>query len=90
MTTEKSTTFVGLKVNTKKCSECLFTKHRIVPLDRMKEVLAACEKGETFFKCHEHDDVMCRGFYDANPNCEPLRITEAMETLMQTSYLKFV
>ena len=55
----------------KRCSECLFSKGRIVSVERMAEVLADCaqQADEKFFVCHKSSmnggNVCCRGFYDS-------------------------
>lgn len=58
------------QVCSQKCSECLFTKNKIVSDDRRKEIIDECLKlaNETFFECHkatlQNKHVCCKGFYD--------------------------
>jgi hypothetical protein len=62
------------QVYSTKCEECLFTKYKLVPNKRRKEIIAEClQKGkETFFVCHKSSqnggNVCCKGFYDLYGN----------------------
>lgn len=51
-----------IKVCKKKCDQCLFTPNRIVSKGRKREVLKDTEKKNTFFVCHKHKDIACRGW----------------------------
>lgn len=62
----------GFYVLEKRCDQCLFSKQRIVSEERMRDVLATCEREGTHFTCHKatiagNQDVCCRGFYDREP-----------------------
>lgn len=52
----------------KPCDQCLFSKDRIVPAERVREILAGCKRDNTHFICHKATiqgrDVCCRSFYD--------------------------
>lgn len=51
-----------------KCSQCLFSPDRVVDAERMKSILANCQKRDIHFVCHKASiagkDMCCRGFYD--------------------------
>jgi hypothetical protein len=52
----------------KPCDQCLFSKDRIVSAERVREILAECERDDVHFTCHKATiagrDVCCRTFYD--------------------------
>lgn len=52
------------RVCAKRCNECLFSQNKIVNDARRTEVLAQCKKEDSFFICHKHSNVCCRGFFD--------------------------
>lgn len=59
------------QVAEKRCNECLFTPARIVSEERKAEIVAACERNDSYFVCHKgslagNDRLCCRGFYDAH------------------------
>lgn len=86
--------FVGLKICEKRCDECLYSPAAIVSASKRKAILRDVERKDTFFVCHKStingDVVMCRGFYDANPNCGPLRVTRAMNEACGEDFIRFV
>lgn len=53
-----------LKVYKTCCGNCLFSKDRIVPAQRAKEIIQSCKEKQTHFICHKSDDVICKKFYD--------------------------
>lgn len=57
-----------MKVYDKQCSQCLFSKNRIVAKRRAAEIIKGCVKDQSYFICHkasiEGKDIMCRGYYD--------------------------
>lgn len=57
------------KVRTKRCDECLFSDNKVVDDERKAAVLQECEREDTYFICHKHNDegVCCRGFWDEKP-----------------------
>lgn len=52
----------------KPCNQCLFSKNRIVPAARMREILAGCKRDDAHFICHKASiagrEVCCRAFFD--------------------------
>ncbi len=66
------------KVCAIRCDECLFSPERIVSSKRMKQVIDACLKDDTFFVCHKFatqgdegvhgEQVCCKGFWDTFKN----------------------
>jgi hypothetical protein len=70
-------------VMAEKCDECLFTPNRIVPKDRVQEVLDRCE--QSHFICHKASiaggplaNTCCRGYYDREPHQTPAMRLAAM------------
>jgi len=61
-----------MKVMSKRCDQCLFSKRRIVSARRKAEVLAECERKDSHFECHKGTisgvAAGCRGFYDERPS----------------------
>src|SRR5690242_16529218 len=56
---------LGLNVCHKQCGRCLFGKDPHLPWEpHGREKVEGCLKKETHFECHEHQRVMCRGFYN--------------------------
>lgn len=53
------------KVCAEPCAQCLFSKDRIVPAARMRQILADCKRDDAHFICHKTDNVCCKGFYDS-------------------------
>lgn len=57
-----------MKVMETACDQCLFSKNRIVPAARVRQILKECERDDTHFVCHKATiagrDVCCRTFYD--------------------------
>jgi hypothetical protein len=47
------------------CQNCLFSKDRIVSLERAKTIVAECLEAQTHFICHKSEDgeVCCHRFY---------------------------
>lgn len=56
-----------VKVCSKSCDQCLFTKNIIVSDERKQEILKGCEKDRTHFICHKGsiigENIVCNGFY---------------------------
>lgn len=60
-----------IKIQKTKCDQCLFTKNRIVTLERAKEAVKDILDNDSYFCCHksmDNNDVCCRGFWDAHKN----------------------
>lgn len=62
-----------LEVMKYQCSNCLFTKDRVVSEDRANEIIADCtEDPSSHFTCHvasmEGRDVCCHNFYKKQLN----------------------
>lgn len=68
-----------LKVSRKRCNQCLFSNQKIVDEQRKADVLTECAATDSHFICHKYtvakllgklkdDNVVCRGFYDNDPN----------------------
>lgn len=57
-----------LKVCSKQCDQCLFSKNRIVSGPRMASILNDCKNNDTHFICHKGtiagENVVCKGFFD--------------------------
>ena len=70
------------KVKKVKCTECLFSKFKIVRDERKKEVLKECKDKDAYFACHKHEegDVCCRAFYD-NLTCNLIRIATRLNMI---------
>lgn len=75
----------GFRVCAQQCENCLFTKDRIVPASRMKEIVRGCIEEDKHFVCHKHsmkgEDVMCRGYYDRDLPSQMRRIAERLGVL---------
>ncbi len=64
----------------KRCDQCLFSDAKIVSDKRKAGILEECSTrgAEKHFICHKHtqrdggSNVICRGFYDANPGATGL------------------
>ena len=60
---------IMFKVMNAKCSECLFSKHKIVSDERRLEILKTCSENDSHFICHKAsivgEAICCRGFYNA-------------------------
>lgn len=60
-----------LEVAEKKCSECLFTKNRIVHKERAAQIIAECKERDMHFICHKgtlaNRNVVCHGSYQQMP-----------------------
>ncbi len=52
-----------LKICANPCSQCLFSKSRIVSADRKAEILTDCRRTDSHFVCHKTEDAVCAGFY---------------------------
>ena len=68
-----------LKILSKRCDQCLFSKARIVSAARKRELLADIRRTQGYFVCHKAtqagEDAMCRGFHDERgPESQMLRI----------------
>lgn len=54
-----------------KCDQCLFSKNRIVSVERMQEILNQCKENNDHFLCHKgtlkDKKVVCAGFYESRP-----------------------
>lgn len=62
-----------MKVQKKKCNQCLFSKNFVVKNEeRRTQIIKECLRKDTFFVCHKsslasedgHGDVCCRGYWD--------------------------
>lgn len=75
------------KVMEKQCDQCLFTKDRIVPAARAKQLLKDCTRDDTHFICHkaslEGKEACCRTFYDT-------RSTNLIRISQRLGMVKFV
>lgn len=52
-----------LKVCANQCSQCLFSKERVVSAKRKTEILKNCRESDSYFVCHKTDEAVCSGFY---------------------------
>lgn len=56
----------------KRCDECLYSSAKIVGDERRADVLQSCRQSGRYFLCHKSTmrgaAVVCRGFFDAEPN----------------------
>lgn len=56
----------GLNIRRKACERCLFGDHPHIAWDPYGyEKIQDIRTQESFFTCHEYQNVMCRGFYDS-------------------------
>lgn len=71
-----------LKVCKNQCGKCLFSKNRIVPVERKKEILQNCIENQTYFICHEHDNTVCNKFFNNMGQVSSLvRIAERIKAI---------
>lgn len=59
-----------IRVQKKRCDQCLFTDKKIVSDERKEELLEEIKKDDSYFVCHKasikkENDVCCRGFYES-------------------------
>lgn len=52
------------KVMQEQCSQCLFSKDKIVSNARRKQILTECKRDDSHFICHKTKDACCRGFFN--------------------------
>lgn len=75
------------KVCSKSCDQCLFTKNKIVPDERKKEILDECEREQTHFICHKGsiigENIVCNGFFRN-------RSTPYLELMKETGRIEYV
>lgn len=64
-----------MKVQSKPCNQCLFTKNRIVSKERATSIVKDSLKKDTFFVCHKssiegdgHGEVCCKTYWDRYKN----------------------
>jgi hypothetical protein len=81
-----------MKIQKNKCSQCLFSKNKIVSNNRMKSIINACIYNDTFFICHKtqvtgsNEQICCRGFWDKYKNNFNLgRISQRLGTVQEVS-----
>lgn len=63
----------------KRCNQCLFSSAKIVGDERKEDLLTGTKKSGKYFICHKSPStqpVVCRGFYDEEPNraCTTARV----------------
>lgn len=70
MTTDAFDRKLGkLLVCAKRCDQCLLSQAKIVSDDRRAQVLEECRRTGRYFLCHKSTRaVVCRGFFDTEPN----------------------
>ncbi len=52
-----------LKIQSRQCDQCLFSKRRVVSAERMREIVRKCQRDDAHFICHKTKDTCCAGFY---------------------------
>ena len=56
-----------LKVASKPCDQCLFSKRRIVSLERKEDIIKGCLEEDKHFECHKGTiadvPLVCAGWY---------------------------
>lgn len=75
-----------LKVYRECCSNCLFSKDRIVSKERMKEIISDCLQNQRHFICHtatmNEEKVVCKTFYDKlGHKSQMVRIAERLNAI---------
>lgn len=59
---------MGFEVMAEPCKQCLFGKERLVPAERVRDILMECEITDTHFACHlssmKGGDACCAAFFD--------------------------
>jgi hypothetical protein len=70
------------------CDQCLFSKDRIVPKERVKQIIEECNKKGNFFVCHKSSiartgNVCCRAFYDTQD-------TQTLQVAKRLNLTRFV
>ena len=77
--------FEGLAVMRQPCSECLFSRRRVVDAERKAEILAACARNDTSFNCHKGtaggEQIVCAGFAKRGTS-QALRMATAMKLVV--------
>lgn len=76
------------KITKERCSECLFSKDKIVGDKRRRQVLKECERKDTHFICHKAtlrgEEVCCAGFHEAFPGTGQLhRIAQRLGAIVR-------
>lgn len=76
------------KVTKERCSECLFSKEKIVSDRRRSQVLKECVRKDTHFICHKAtlrgEEVCCAGFHEAYPHGGQLhRIAQRLNAIVR-------
>jgi len=72
-----------MKIYKEKCNECLFTKNRIVSVERYKELIQDCLERDKRFICHKStingESICCRWFYDVHgKDVLPIRLAKLL------------
>lgn len=62
----------AFNVRDKACSNCLFTKNRIVSKQRADQIVEDCLTDGKHFTCHEFHNVCCRNFFDIHKDDIPI------------------
>lgn len=59
---------MALQIYDQCCNQCLFSKNRIVSLERKADLIRGFVRKQSHFICHkasiEGKEIVCRGFYD--------------------------
>jgi len=57
------------KVKKERCSQCLYSKDKIVSNERRSQLLRDIKQQDSYFVCHqstiEGEDACCKGFYES-------------------------
>lgn len=71
-----------LKVASKKCSQCLYDKNRIVPDSRAKQIIRDCARHDSHFECHKGtlygEKIVCAGSHQSRNPGQLVRIMERL------------
>lgn len=76
------------KVRFEPCDQCLFSKNKIVPNAKRKQILQDCRRRDCHFICHKSTangkEVCCRSFYDLPDGTNLIRIAERLGVVVFT------
>ena len=86
----------GFRICAERCDQCLFSKNKIVPASRKKEIIKETQRDQAFFVCHkaslrDESDVCCRGYFDSyGYNIQLYQIASRLNHTSSYQYIIFV
>lgn len=86
-----------MKVNARRCDQCLFGEGRIVSAERMAQILRDCARNDQHFTCHKSsirdpdEDACCHDFYEAHQGEGALHgVGKLLRFGRALNYLRFI